>query len=178
MRPWQGSSRRIHDLRGRLAGDLDPENRGGRGPAFPGTNTLWAFCIGYAAMLNEILAAIGAIVIGGGGTVAIAFGLFKFFGEKWLNAKFEERLASFRHEQRKEIERLRFRINALMDRTAKLHKWEFQVLPEAWGRLNDAFTAICSLHASARSKPRQHPGGTAKRVSQQVPADKIGANAT
>jgi len=78
-------------------------------------------------MLNDILAAIGAIIVAGGGLVAMTFGLFKFFGEKWLNNKFDERLASFKHAQQQEIERLRFRINALMDRTAKLHQWEFEV---------------------------------------------------
>jgi hypothetical protein len=96
-------------------------------------------------MLNNILAAIATFIVAGGGIVAFAFALFKFLGEKWLNNKFEERLASFRHEQQKEIEHLRFRINALMDRTAKLHQWEFEVLPEAWGRLNDAFNTIRGL---------------------------------
>jgi hypothetical protein len=61
--------------------------------------------------------------------------LFKVLGEKWLNAKFEERLAQYKHAQQKEIEQLRFRINSLMDRTTKLHQHEFDVLPEAWSRL-------------------------------------------
>jgi len=88
------------------------------------------------ASLTDLFAAIGALILGSG---AIAFGLFKVLGEKWLNAKFEERLAEYKHAQQKEIEQLRFRINALMDRTTKLHQHEFEVLPEAWSRLNDAF---------------------------------------
>jgi hypothetical protein len=32
---------RILDLRGRRAGDLDPENRGACDPAFPGADALW-----------------------------------------------------------------------------------------------------------------------------------------
>jgi putative transposase len=32
-----------------------------------------------------------------------------------------------------------------MDRTTKLHQREFDVLPEAWGRLNDAFVKTCDL---------------------------------
>jgi hypothetical protein len=96
-------------------------------------------------MLNDISAVIGTVLLAGGGGGAVVFYLFKLFGEKWLNTKLEERLASFRHEQQKEIEHLRFRINTLMDRTAKLHQWEFDVLPEAWGRLNDAFNTIRGL---------------------------------
>jgi hypothetical protein len=67
------------------------------------------------ASFTEIFAAIGAFILGSGAISAIAFGLFKVLGEKWLNAKFEERLAEYKHAQQKEIEQLRFRINALMD---------------------------------------------------------------
>jgi len=45
------------------------------------------------ASFTEIFAAIGAFILGSGAISAIAFGLFKVLGEKWLNAKFEERLA-------------------------------------------------------------------------------------
>jgi hypothetical protein len=72
-------------------------------------------------ILGPILTAIGAFIVAGGGLAAIVYAIFKFFSEKWLNAKFEERLAAYKHEQQKEIEQLRFKINALMDRTVKLH---------------------------------------------------------
>jgi hypothetical protein len=89
-------------------------------------------------MLNDILADIVKLIVAGGGFVAIAFAFFKFVGEKWLDkwltAKFD-----------KEIEQLRLKNNVLMNRTAKLHEWEFEVLPEAWSRLNDAFTTISGL---------------------------------
>jgi hypothetical protein len=58
-----------------------------------------------------------------------------------LSAKFDERLAAHKHAQQRELEQLRFEINALMDRTVKLHQREFDVIPEAWSRLNDAFHA-------------------------------------
>jgi hypothetical protein len=68
-------------------------------------------------------------VLGGFGVIAallvtVAYYLFKFLSEKWLNAKFEERLAAYKHEQQKELERLKFEINTLMDRTVKLHQRE------------------------------------------------------
>jgi hypothetical protein len=98
-------------------------------------------------MISTVMAWIGALVLAGGGLTAIAFLLFKTLGEKWLNAKFEERLAAYRHAQQRELEQLKFEINTLMDRTAKLHQKEFDVLPETWGRLTDAFditTAVTS----------------------------------
>jgi hypothetical protein len=93
--------------------------------------------------MNDILDFVIKFLVAGGGGAAVAVWLCKLFGEKWLNTKFEERLASFRHEHQKEIERLRLRINTLMDRTTKLHQREFDVLPEAWGRINDAYDKIC-----------------------------------
>ncbi len=70
-------------------------------------------------------------------TLAVA--IFKQLGEKWLSAKFSERLEAYKHAQQTELERLKFNINALMDRTTKLHQYEFDVLPQLWGLLNDAF---------------------------------------
>jgi len=93
--------------------------------------------------MNGLLDFITTVFVAAGGGSAVAVWLCKLFGEKWLNTKFEERLASLRHEHQKEIERLRLRINTLMDRTTKLHQREFDVLPETWGRINDAYAKIC-----------------------------------
>ena len=103
--------------------------------------------------MTDILATIGGVILGGGGAVGLAYWLFKVFGEKWLSAKFEERLAEFKHAQQKEIEQLRFKINALMDRTVKLHQREFDVLPEAWSRLNDAFSHVIGFSSRLQSYP-------------------------
>jgi hypothetical protein len=78
-------------------------------------------------MLNGVMSFIGTVLLAGGGGGAVVFYLFKLFGEKWLNTKFEERLATFKHEHQKEIERLRGTINTLMDRATKLHQREFEV---------------------------------------------------
>jgi hypothetical protein len=71
--------------------------------------------------------------------VAFALQLFKGYGEKWLDAGFDERLQNFRHAQAQEIEGLRFKVSTLLNRATKLHQREFEVLPEAWARLSDAF---------------------------------------
>lgn len=96
---------------------------------------------------------IAGILIAGGGISAIALLTFKTFSEKWLNAKFEERLASYKHAQQRELEQLKFNINALMDRTVKLHQKEFDVLPEAWGRLIDAHGTTSGLIAAFQQYP-------------------------
>jgi hypothetical protein len=92
--------------------------------------------------LQPWLAALGGIGLFATILVGASYYLFRVLGSKWLDAKFEERLANYKHEQQKELEQLKFEINSLMDRTVKLHQREFDVLPEAWGLVNDAFVAM------------------------------------
>ncbi len=88
-------------------------------------------------------------------TVAATAGYaaFQLLGKKWLDQHFAVRLEKFRHDQNQEIERLRYRINALMDRTTKLHQHEFEVLPEVWDKLGVAFTAASNFTSRATSHP-------------------------
>src|SRR5690242_14921631 len=89
--------------------------------------------------LEEILKAVGAVVLAGGGMSLIVYQVFKHLAARWLESKFEERLQALKHAHGKELEQLRFRISALLDRATKLHQREFEVLPDAWAKLNDAF---------------------------------------
>ena len=104
----------------------------------------------FIRMILELLGLIGLTVgvIGG-----ITYKLFQHFGENWLNAKFQERLEAFKHAQQKEIEHLRLKINTLLDRTIKLHQREFEVLPEAWAKLTDAFWKTLSFTSSFQEYP-------------------------
>jgi hypothetical protein len=97
-------------------------------------------------------------LFGGGAAVIVAiagfsYWLFKLFSEKWLSAKFHERLEDYKHQQQKELEELRFKINALMDRTTKLHQREFDVLPEVWAKLVLAHGGVRSVTGSFQSYP-------------------------
>jgi len=89
-------------------------------------------------------------VAAGGGLTLIAYQIFKRFAVKWLDSKFEERLQALKHKHGKEIERLRFEIAKLLDRATKLHQREFEVLPEAWSKLNDAFWNTQSVSRSVK----------------------------
>jgi len=103
--------------------------------------------------LSNLLATIGAVVIGAGAVGAFAWWLFRLFSEKWLNAKFEQRLAAYKHVQQKELEHLKFEINAQMDRATKLHQREFDVLPEAWAKLTLSYAVITSLVSRSQFTP-------------------------
>jgi hypothetical protein len=104
-------------------------------------------------IISSIWTALGVAAVAGGSLVTIAYGIFRFFGEKWLNAKFKERLAAYKHAQQKELEELRFKINTLMDRTVKLDQREFDVLPEAWGRLRDTSNILHRVSLGVQQYP-------------------------
>jgi hypothetical protein len=104
-------------------------------------------------LITNLLATIGGVLIAGGVVTTAAFYLFRLFGEKWLSARFDQQLASFKHAQQKEIEELRYKINALLDRAVKLHQREFDILPEAWSRLNDSYGMALSVISPIQSYP-------------------------
>lgn len=99
------------------------------------------------------------LAFAGGSAVAVmtvagfSYWLFKLFSEKWLTAKFNERLEDYKHKQQRELEELRFKINALMDRTTKLHQREFDVLPEAWGKLVIAVGSVQGVVSAFQQYP-------------------------
>jgi hypothetical protein len=111
---------------------------------------LWARVQG---VVGPILTYLGAAVLGLGGIGAIVYWLFKLLAAKWLDEKFAERLSSYKHAQQKELEQLKFEISALLDRTVKLHQREFDVLPQIWGLLTDAFTITRPVTLGAVMSP-------------------------
>jgi hypothetical protein len=104
-------------------------------------------------LFSDVFAFIGYAVVGAGVVGTAVWWLFRTFSSKWLTAKFEERLAAYKHEQQKELEQLKFAINAQMDRATKLHQKEFEALPECWGRLMDAYGIILSVVSRMQSTP-------------------------
>ena len=96
---------------------------------------------------------IGVITVSAGAIVTFAYWLFKLFSDKWLTAKFAERLEDYKHSQQKELENVRFEINKLMDRTVKLHQREFDVLPEAWALLVDAHGITNAVISALQNYP-------------------------
>jgi len=84
---------------------------------------------------------------------ALAFALFRFLGQKWIEGKFSERLEAYKHAQNRELEDVRFRINAIFNRLRQFHDKEFELLPVAWGNLNDAWLAIVRCNRGFREDP-------------------------
>ncbi|MFK4794797.1 hypothetical protein [Sphingobium sp. ZW T5_29] len=105
------------------------------------------------AWLTNVLAVLGTLGLSVAAVVTAAYGLFRLFSDKWLSAKFSERLEGFKHAQQRQMEHLRLEINAALDRTTKLHQYEFEALPELWAKLNKAFGAVASFLSPLQHHP-------------------------
>lgn len=85
---------------------------------------------------------IGKTVALGGGAATVAYFTFQFLGKKWIENKFAERLEQVRHQQAQELQRLRIEIDSLLSGAIKLQEREFDVLPKAWARLDEAHKRV------------------------------------
>ncbi|MEO1949318.1 hypothetical protein [Thioclava sp.] len=85
---------------------------------------LWKVIGTFGTLTTIVLALVGAV-----------YWAFKAFTEQWLQSKFDAQLEALRHDQAKEVERVRYRINALLDRASRMHGHEYRALPEIWSAL-------------------------------------------
>jgi hypothetical protein len=89
----------------------------------------------------------------GGGVAAIAYLIFQFLGKSWIESRFAQSLEQFRHQQALEVQRLRVEIDSLLSGALKLQEKEFETLPEAWNRLDEAYGHVSSLVSPGQSYP-------------------------
>ncbi|MDD2706240.1 MAG: hypothetical protein PHU07_13040 [Acidocella sp.] len=104
-------------------------------------------------LLAQVLAWLAALGLTGSVAAIGAFGLFRFFGKNWLEAKFQERLLAFKAEKDQELEKLRAEISRMLDRAAKFNAKEYEILPDAWKLLNAAFGATAYLVSAIKHRP-------------------------
>lgn len=104
-------------------------------------------------MNDQILGFLFEIVAYGGGGAGIAWLLFRYLGKSWIESKFSERLASFKHQQDIEIQRLRVEIDSTLSGVLKIQEKEFETLSEAWSKLDEAYDLAKNLVAPIRSEP-------------------------
>ena len=91
------------------------------------------------SLSEPILRFLGEMVLYGGGSATIAYLLFQFLGRSWIESKFAQRLDQHKHQQALELQRLRVEIDSMLNGALKLQEREFQVLPEAWQKLDEAY---------------------------------------
>lgn len=91
------------------------------------------------------------VLVGAGGGAAVAVGIFRFLGSKWLENKFARNLQEHKHAQDKELQKLRGEIDSMLSGVLKLQEREFQVLPELWEKIHDAYSKTMWFISSLQS---------------------------
>lgn len=104
-------------------------------------------------MNQDVFEFLGRLVAYGGGAVAIAYGIFAWLGKRWLEAKFSERLEAYKRAQAQELESYRYQVNALFNRVTKIHEKEFEILPKAWEKLQEALGYVAQLVSPLQTYP-------------------------
>jgi hypothetical protein len=100
------------------------------------------------AIYTAISQFVVAVLAAGSGLTAIAYGFFRFFGAKWLESKFAERLQNLRAEQDQTIRYVQSTIDREIHRAKKLYDSEFTALSECWALLREAYDQSAHTIAS------------------------------
>lgn len=93
-------------------------------------------------MEQKVVAFIFNLVAYAGGSVALAYAVFKTLGDRWLENKFKERLKLVEHGYAVELSKLKQRLDTSASGLNRIHQKEFEVLPEAWGLLDEAMNTL------------------------------------
>ena len=104
--------------------------------------------------VDQVLRFIGEVVLYGGGSAAVAYLLFQYLGKGWIDARFAERLEAFKHEQAKELQRMKIEVESVLSGALKLQEREFTILPEAWQKLDEAYSLTGWVVAPMQQYPR------------------------
>ena len=101
----------------------------------------------------EIYNFFGKVIVYGGGTVALAYILFMFLGQRWIEAKFAERLEAYKNAQERELTQYRHQISIMLSRVLKIHEKEIEVLPEIWHKLQIALGYVAKITSPLQFSP-------------------------
>ena len=104
-------------------------------------------------MADNVAEYIGQIALSASTAAIIAYGAFRWFGKRWIEHRFAQRLEEFKRKQSEFLEQYRYQIDSLFSRITKIHEKEFEVLPEIWRKLQDAHGYFVGIASPLQSWP-------------------------
>lgn len=81
-------------------------------------------------------------VLAGGGAGLMAYGLFKWLGQKWIEEKFAQRLEQQRHDNAKALAEAKVKWDTDLQGRLKYQEHEFKSVGEAWRKLQAAYGLV------------------------------------
>lgn len=125
-------------------------------------------------MASDSFSLFSQIIVAGGGLSLVIYQIFKHLSAKWLDNRFEKNFQHLIHEQNKELEKLKADLTKSFDKATKLHQREFEILPDVWSKLNDAYWSIQSLVSPIQIHPdldRMEPDQLTEFIAKSELAD-------
>jgi hypothetical protein len=102
---------------------------------------------------EDVFQYIYKILLTGGSAAAILYSIFHFWGKKWFEEWFAQRLEDYKHVQNQELENFKYKINTLFNRITKIHEKEFEVLPAVWQKLQNALGRVTDVTSPLQRYP-------------------------
>jgi hypothetical protein len=121
---------------------------------------------------DPILRFLGEVVAYGGGAAVIAYLVFQFLGKSWIENKFAQRLEQHKHQQALEIQRLRVEIDSMLNGVLRIQEKEFETLPEAWRKLDEAYGRVSALTSPGQQYPNLD-GMTSARLEEFLESSEL-----
>jgi hypothetical protein len=100
---------------------------------------------------DDFTAFLGKAIAYGAPVTAVAVFAGKRTAEKWIDSYFTKRQKTFEHEQAKEMQRLKVKIDTVIQGALKMQEREFKVIPEAWEKVSEAFARVAWLTSPFQS---------------------------
>lgn len=97
--------------------------------------------------LEEATKLAGQVFLYGAPSIGIAWIFLQKSAERWVDAHFAKRQKEFEHEQAKELQRIKAKLDTVIQGSLKLQEREFKIIPESWEKISEAYSLadwLCS----------------------------------
>ena len=102
---------------------------------------------------DQVVEFLGRFFVYGVPAVGIFWLIFQKAVDRWVDAHFAKKQKQFEHDQAKELQRLKVKIDTVIQGALRLQEREFKLLPEAWEKISEAFGLAMWLSAPFQQYP-------------------------
>lgn len=89
--------------------------------------------------LDDLTQHIGNVLLYGGTSVGLVWLFAQKTAERWVDSHFAKRQKEFEHEQAKELQRIKAKLDTVIQGSLKLQEREFKIIPEAWEKIGELY---------------------------------------
>ena len=102
---------------------------------------------------EQIIDFLARLFVIGGVSVGVFWVVFQKAVERWVDGHFAKRQKEFEHELAKDLQRLKVKMDTVIQGALRLQEREFKLLPEAWEKISEAFGLTMWLAAPFQQFP-------------------------